>query len=53
MFLDPDETEADEATLRHYPFRTRSFDELTEFTAARNETVTTRYDDGHIPRYWT
>jgi hypothetical protein len=48
VFLDPDETEADGAMLRHHPFRTWSFDELTEFTAARNETVTTRYDDGHV-----
>jgi hypothetical protein len=48
VFLDPNETEADEAMLRYYPFRTRSFDELTEFAAARNETVTTRYEDGHV-----
>lgn len=48
VFRDPADTEADESLLGYYPFRTRSFDELTEFAAARNETVTTRYEDGHV-----
>lgn len=34
--------------LQYYPFRTRSFDELAEFAAARNETLTTEYEDGHV-----